>query len=139
MPKFNIIYFTLLHLVSFTLIFVTYFIEDGHKAEYFVYDIFFFILSVLVFSNALLKRLIFKNYHKLINLCFIFILISPTDLFENITCNKITYISNSETLFRFFYFNYNRVIPIMYALGIITILLFIFDLINFYRFRFSKR
>ncbi len=122
-------YYLILNIISFIIILLTWLYDNESLAEYFVYDIIIYLISCVVFFYSFYNcNYSFKNYFFILNLSFLFIIISPIDLYEHMTTNKIFYILNLTSKIDFF--NYNRLTPLMYLVGFIIIILFINDLIS---------
>jgi hypothetical protein len=129
MLKFKRNYYLILNIICLIVIIFNWLFCNKSLAEYFVYDLIIYLISCFVFYFSFYNcKYPFKNYFIILNLSFLFIIISPIDLYEHITTNKIFYIFGlvAETSF----FNYNRLIPIMYLIGIIVVFLFIKDLVS---------
>lgn len=85
-------------------------------------------LMILLISIALILKL--KNDSIIVWLGFFFIIMSPIDLYEHITNNKLFFIFKHSV-----FFNYNRLYPLTLIIGLITCLIFLYGLILFCRIR----
>ena len=106
----------LLHLIMYIVVYVVF---KNYDQNLFILDSIVICFAIFSFYFNL------KWFNIIIISSFIFFIISPFDLLENITLNKFQYILNiSKQLF-----NHNYLLPIVYSLFVIIIMLFITSII----------
>lgn len=102
------------------LLYTIFYFIDGNNTDKstFIFD------SIILLS--MLTSLIFKFKHSCLLCIFgmFFIFLSPIDVTEHMTLNKIQYIIGEGSSF-----NYNRIFPFTVTIGITFIILFFYDCI----------